>query len=65
MAEEYVGDDDPELARFFAGEDMTGPPVEDGGKGLMPSDAEPCPEAEEGRSNEVFWGAAELAAADE
>ena len=25
-------DDDPELARFFAGEDLSGPPVADGGK---------------------------------
>lgn len=33
---ELVGDDDPELARFFAGEDLSGPPVPDGGKGLIP-----------------------------
>lgn len=33
---ELLGDDDPELARFFAGEDMSGPPVPDGGKGLIP-----------------------------
>ncbi len=43
---EIVGDDDPELARFFAGEDMTGPPVEDGGKGLTYLDAEPDKRAE-------------------
>lgn len=41
-----VGDDDPELVRFFAGEDMTGPAVEDGGKGLTFLDAEPDKEAE-------------------
>ena len=41
-----LGDDDPELARFFAGEDFTGPPVEDGGKGLTFLDSEPVREAE-------------------
>lgn len=40
-----LGDDDPELARFFAGEDFTGPPVEDGGKGLTFLDSEPDREA--------------------
>ena len=30
---EFVGDDDPELAAFFAGEDLSAPePVPDGGK---------------------------------
>lgn len=33
---EIVSDDDPELARFFAGDDLSGPPVPDGGKGLIP-----------------------------
>lgn len=33
---ELVGDDDPELARFFAGEDLSAPLVPDGGKGLIP-----------------------------
>lgn len=62
---EVLGDDAPDLARFFAGEDMTGPLVEDGGKGLTYLDAEPEKDAEEGLSNEDFWGAAEIAAAGE
>jgi len=36
MDDELLGDDDPELARFFAGEDLSGLPVPDGGKGLIP-----------------------------
>ena len=66
MAErEVLGDDAPDLARFFAGEDMTGPLVEDGGKGLTYLDAEADKDAEEGLSNEDFWGAAGIAAAGE
>ncbi len=42
-----LGDDDPELARFFAGEDFTGPEVEDGGKGLTFLDAEPLRDCDE------------------
>lgn len=29
-------DDDPEMVAFFAEEDLSGPPVPDGGKGLIP-----------------------------
>jgi hypothetical protein len=35
-------DDDPELARFFDGDDLTGPPVPDGGKGNLIYDCEDC-----------------------
>lgn len=59
-----MNEPDPDLERFFAGEDFTGPPVEDGGKGLTYLDAEPDPDAEAGLSDEEFWGAAELAGAD-
>jgi hypothetical protein len=58
---DVVGDDDPELARFFAGENMSGPLIEDGGKGLTYLDAEPDKDVEEGLSNEEFWKEAELA----
>lgn len=38
-----LGDDDPDLARFFAGDDLSvDMPVGDGGKGLTPLDALPC-----------------------
>lgn len=32
LGREVVGDDDLELARFFAGDDLSGPPVADGNK---------------------------------
>jgi hypothetical protein len=39
LGREVLGDDDPELARFFAGEDLSSPyPVPGGGKGLRPED---------------------------
>lgn len=60
---EVLDDEDDELARFFAGEDMTDESVPDGGKGLASYDAGPSPDAaEDGLSNEEFWGAAEIAA---
>lgn len=32
LGREVLGDDDPELAAFFTGEDLSGPLVPDGGK---------------------------------
>lgn len=62
---EVLGDDDPELRRFFDGEDLSAEPVADGGKGLGAADAEPVAGVEEGLSNEDFWGAAAIAAAEQ
>lgn len=42
-----AGDDDPELAAFFAGDDLSvDRPVPDGGKGLTETDAGPCEDCE-------------------
>lgn len=62
---EPLGDDDPELAAFFAGKLDAGvdEPVLDGGKGLTELDAGPHGAAEEGLSTEDYWVAARLAKA--
>ena len=38
LGRDTVGDDDPELAAFFDGEDLSAPLVPDGGKGLIIND---------------------------
>lgn len=40
LGRDTVGDDDPELAAFFDGEDLSAPLVPDGGKGLIINDEE-------------------------
>ena len=40
LGRDTVDDDDPELAAFFAGEDLSAPLVPDGGKGLIINDDE-------------------------
>ena len=40
LGRDAVGDDDPDLAAFFAGVDLTAPLVPDGGKGLIINDEE-------------------------
>lgn len=38
LGRDVLTDDDPDLADFFAGEDLTAPLVPDGGKGLIIND---------------------------
>jgi hypothetical protein len=56
----FLTDDDPELARFFAGEDFTGDPIPDGGKAARPEDAGPRPGVvDDDLTTDEFWAAAD------
>lgn len=57
-----LDDDDPELAAFFDGADLSADLVEDGGKDFTFLDAEPDREALDGMSNKDFWTKAQAAA---